>query len=52
MRYILEEKPTFDELCKHICVGSIWYQFKILLKLDSKKSDDIHRQPDNSTYKV
>ena len=49
---ILEEKPALDELCEHIRIGSKWYQFGILLKLDSKKLDDIHRLPDDSTYKV
>ena len=49
---ILEEKPTLDELCEHIHIGGKWYQFGILLKLDSKKLDDIRRQPDDSTYKT
>ena len=49
---LLEEKPTLDELCEHIRIGSKWYQFGILLKLDSKKLDDIHRQPDDSTFKT
>ena len=49
---ILEEKPALDELCEHIHIGSKWYQFGILLKLDSKKLDDIRRQPDDSTYKT
>ena len=49
---ILEEKPALDELCEHIRIGSKWYQFGILLKLDSKKLDDIHRLPDDSTYKA
>ena len=48
----LEEKPTLDELCEHIHIGGKWYQFGILLKLDSKKLDDIRRQPDDSTYKT
>ena len=49
---LLEEKPTLDELCEHIHIGGKWYQFGILLKLDSKKLDDIHRPPDDSTYKT
>ena len=48
----LQEKPTLDELCEHIRIGDKWYQFGILLKLDSKKLNDIYRQPDNSTYKT
>ena len=31
---LLEEKPTLDELCEHIRIGSKWYQLGILLKLD------------------
>ena len=49
---ILEEKPALDELCEHIHISGKWYQFGILLKLDSKKLDDIRRQPDDSTYKT
>ena len=49
---ILGEKPALDELCEHIQIGGKWYQFGILLKLDSKKLDDIRRQPDDSTYKT
>ena len=49
---ILYEKPTLDELCEHIHIGGKWYQFGILLKLDSKKLDHIRRQPDDSTYKT
>ena len=47
---LLEEKPTLDELCEHIRIGDKWYQFGILLKLDFKKLNDIHRRPDDSTY--
>ena len=49
---ILKEKPALDELCEHIHIGGKWYQFGILLKLDSKKLDDIRRQPDDFTYKT
>ena len=38
---ILAERPTFDELCEHIRIGSKWYQLETLLKLDAKKLDDI-----------
>ena len=48
----LKEKPALDELCEHIHIGGKWYQFGILLKLDSKKLDDIRRQPDDFTYKT
>ena len=49
---IFEMKSALDKLCEHIHIGSKWYQFGILLKLDSKKLDDICRQPDDSTYKT
>ena len=49
---ILDEKPTLDELCEHIRIGSKWYQLGILLKLDPKKLDDIHKLPEVSTYKA
>ena len=48
----LEEKPTLYELCEHIRIGSKWYQLGILLKLDSKKLDDIHKLPEDSSYKT
>ena len=40
---ILEEKPTISELCEHIHIGSKWYQLGIILKLDVKKLNDIHK---------
>ena len=49
---ILEEKPTLDELCEHIRVGSKWYQLGIQLKLNVKKLEDIHKLPDDSIYKT
>ena len=49
---ILVEKPTLDELCEHICIGSKWYQLGIQLKLNIKKLEDIHKLPDDSTYKT
>ena len=49
---ILEEKPTLDELCEHIRIGSKWYQLGVQLKLNTKKLEDIHKLPDDSTYKT
>ena len=49
---ILEEKPTLDELCEHIRIGSKWYQLGVQLKLNAKKLEDIHKLPDDSTYKT
>ena len=48
----LEEKPTLAELCEHIRIGSKWYQLGILLKLDSKKLNDIQKLPEDSSYKT
>ena len=50
---ILAERPTLDELCEHIRIGSKWYQLGTLLKLDAKKLDDIrHTQPEDSSFKT
>ena len=49
---ILEEKPTLDELCEHIRIGSKWYLLGIQLKLSAKKLEDIHKLPDDSTRKA
>ena len=49
---LLEKKPTLDELCEHIRIGSKWYQLGIQLKLNAKKLEDIHKLPDDSTYKT
>ena len=49
---LLEEKPTLDELCEHILIGGKWYQLGVLLKLSAKKLEDIHKLPDDSTYKT
>ena len=47
---ILEEKPTLDELCEHIRIGSKWYQLGVLLKLNDVKLDDIYRLAEDSTF--
>ena len=49
---IFEEKPTLCELCEHIHIGSKWYQLGIMLKLDSKKLNDIQKLPEDSTHKT
>ena len=49
---ILDEKPRLDELCEHIRIGGKWYQLGIQLKLNAKKLEDIHKLPDDSTYKT
>ena len=37
----LREKPTLDELCEHVNIGTKWYTFGVLLKLDMTKLDAI-----------
>ena len=49
---ILQKKPTLDELCEHVRIGSKWYHLGVLLKLNDVKLDDIHRLPEDSTYKT
>ena len=49
---VLNEKPTLCELCEHIHIGSKWYQLGIMLKLDSKKLNDIQKLPEDSTHKT
>ena len=46
----LEEKPTLDELCEYIRIGSKWYHLEVLLKLSDVKLDDTHRLADDSTF--
>ena len=44
----MEEKPTVDELCEHICIDSKWYH----LTLNDVKLDDIYGLAEDSTYKT
>ena len=37
----LREKPTLDELCEHVNIGTKWHTFGVLLKLDMTKLDAI-----------
>ena len=37
----LGESPTLDELYEHVKLGTKWYEFGVLLKLDSKKLNGI-----------
>ena len=47
----LEERPTVAELCEYILISD-WYQLGIQLNIDHKKLEDIHKLPENSTYKT
>ena len=37
----LNDKPPLSELCEHVMLGTMWYMFGVLLKLDTAKLDDI-----------
>lgn len=36
---ILNGKPTLDELCEHVDIGSKWYKLGVLLKLKMRELD-------------
>ena len=48
----LNEKPTLDELCRHVRVETKWYEFGVLLKLDIIKLDGIRLMNENSVFKA
>ena len=48
----LEEKPDLAELIEHVRVGSNWYQFGILLKLDQIKLNDIGKMTEGSDFQA
>ena len=49
---ILSGKPTLDELCEHVTIGSKWYKFGVLLKLDTRGLDHIEDKNFNSNTKA
>ena len=49
---LLQEKPTLDELCEHIVIGTKWYQLGIQLKLDVIQLNVIDEQNRDVTYKT
>ena len=40
---ILNEKPSLDELCEHVCINDNWFQMGIMLKLDTRKLKGIEQ---------
>ena len=51
----LREKPTLDELCEHVNIGTKWYTFGVLLKLDITKLnaiEELNRDVDVKTLKM
>ena len=37
----LNEKPSLHELCEHVTIGTKWFLFGVLLKLDERALDAI-----------
>ena len=48
----IEEKPSLDELCEHVRVGTNWYKFGVLLKLDTTKLDAIEELNKDVDFKI
>ena len=48
----LKEKPSLDELCEHVRVGTNWYKFGVLLKLDTTKLDAIEELNKDVDFKI
>ena len=53
---ILDEKPSLDELCEHIRLGTKWYELGVLLKLDVLELEAIEqdqsRRPERKTLQM
>ena len=50
---LLQEKPTLDELCEHIVIGTKWYQLRIQFKLDvTHQLDVIDKENSDVTQKT
>lgn len=48
----LGESPSLDELYEHVKLGTKWYEFGVLLKLDSKKLNAIEELNKDVDYKA
>ena len=48
----LNETPSVNELCEHVRIGTNWYILGTLLKLDTKKLDDIRFLNESSEFKA
>ena len=48
----LGESPSLDELYEHVKLGTKWYKFGVLLKLDSKKLNAIEELNKDVDYKA
>lgn len=48
----LTGKPTVCELCEHVNIGTKWYQFGVLLQLDTTKLDNIREMNGDNDFKA
>ena len=48
----LNGKPTLTELSKHVSISTKWYQFGVLLEINSAKLDDIDKDCQRSDMKA
>ena len=48
----LNDKPTLDELCKHVRIDAKWYKFGVLLKLDTTNLEGIRVMNEDSVFKT
>ena len=48
----LNEKPTLDELCRHVRIDTEWYKFGVLLKLNTTKLEGIRLMNDSIGFKT
>ena len=46
------QSPTLDELYEHVKLGTKWYEFGVLLKLDPKKLNTIEELNKDAEYKA
>ena len=49
---IIEEKPTLNELCEHVRIGSKWYKLGIILKLNIMSLERIDMLSEDLTHKA
>ena len=48
----LNEKPTLHELCEYVTIGTKWFLFGVLLKLDKRELDAIEELNKDVVYKA
>lgn len=48
----LNEKPTLHELCEYVTIGTKWFLFGVLLKLDERELDAIEELNKDVVHKA